>query len=292
MAKKKVAPPRERIGPVGPPKRVIDLKWISVDQIVPNPDNPNQEDEATFELLKDEIAEVGFIDPVQVVPIEDGMYMLLGGEHRWRAAKELGHDEIPCALLTDAAFQERDLRRFILVRLNVIKGKLDPEKFLRLYKELKEKYGEEPMQRLLGYSNSKEFQKMLGWVKRGLKDSLPKEMNADVEKALKETKTMADVGSVIQELFQKYGDTVAQSFMVFDYGKSKHVYVTLNAKSRRALDRLVDAWKMLKCDVNDQMLPVIEEFAKRAAIDVERKMQEEAVGGVSDSSVDPKESWD
>jgi len=285
-------PKKRSAEPPTPTKRAIDFQWLPIDKLIPNAWNPNKEDDLTFNLLKDEIAEVGFVDPIQVVALDDGTYLILGGEHRWRAASDLGHEEVPCVLLTDTKFKETDLQKFVTVRWNAIHGKLDPEKFLALYKEMASKYGEEPMQRLLGYSDSKAFQRMLGWVKKGIKESLPKEMAGDVDKAMKETKTMADLGNVIQDLFQKYGETCSQSFLVFDYGKQRHVYIACDAKMRRSLDRFLESCRILGCDINEAMRPVIDEFTKKAAIEVERKMQDEAVGGSSTSSVAGKGEWE
>lgn len=272
------------------PKRPIDFQYLPIDLIVPNPWNPNVQDEITFNLLQDEIAEVGLIDPIEVVPLDDGTYMILGGEHRWRAAKALGHEEIPSILLTDEKWKDEDLRRFITVRLNVIHGKLDPDKFMTLYRGLSSKYGEESMQRMLGYSDSKAFQKMLGWAKKNLKASLPKEMAGEVDAAIKDVKNVADLSNIVQEMFQRYGETMNQSFMIFTHGKQQHLFIALDAKGRRAMDRVLQCCKLLGQDINEFFRPILDECSKRASIEIEKKKQEEAASG-STSVADPKSEW-
>lgn len=268
----------------------VEACRIPIDLLVPNSWNPNVQSDIEFNLLKDELAEVGAIAPITVVPLPDGFYRIIGGEHRWRAMKDLGHEHVLCAVLRDPKWQEEDLQKFVTVRLNVIHGKLDPEKFLSLYKEMVGKYGEEPMQRMMGYADSKAFQRTLGWVKKGLKESLPKEMAKDVEEATKEVKSVADLEKIIQDLFNKYGETVNQSFMVFTYGKQQHVYVAMDSKMRRNMDRVMECCRQLNVDINEFMRPVVEEFAKKAAVEIEKKKQRDAVGGSADIEVE-KSEW-
>ena len=265
--KAEVPPPEE------PKKRPIEFKWIPIDLIVPNSWNPNTQDDITFNVMQDEISQVGFIDPLEVVALDDGTFMILGGEHRWRAAKNLNHEEVPCIILTDEKWKETDLQKFVTVRLNVIHGKMDPDKFVALYNEMATKYGAESMQRLMGYADTRQFEKMLAWVKKGLAKSLPKEMTKEIEEKTKDIKTVQDLERIIQELFAKYGETVNQSFMIFTYGKQQHIYVAMNAKMRKAMDKAMECCRLTGQDINDFMRPVVEEFVRKAAIEIEKNQQ-------------------
>jgi hypothetical protein len=271
-------------------KRPIDFKWVPIDRLVPNSWNINVQDDITFNLLQDEIAEVGMIDPIEVVPLEDDVYVILGGEHRWRAAKNLGHEEVPCVLLTDTKWKDQDLQKFVTVRLNVIHGKVDSDKFVVLYNDMAAKYGADAMQRLMGYADTQQFQKMLGWVKKGLKQSLPKAMAQEVDEATKDVKSVQDLQNIIQELFQKYGDTLGLSFMVFTYGKQQHIYVSMDAKMRRSMDRVMECCRFTGQDINDFLRPLFDEFAKKAAVEIEKKEQQAASGGVTDVASE-KPQW-
>jgi hypothetical protein len=270
MPRKKKEEPAQLAAPE-PKKRPIEFKWIPIDSIVPNGWNPNTQDDITFNVMQDEIAQVGFIDPLEVVPLDDGTFMILGGEHRWRAAKNLNHEEVPCVVLTDEKWRESDLQKFVTVRLNVIHGKMDPDKFVALYNEMAAKYGAESMQRLMGYADTRQFEKMVSWVKKGLAKSLPKEMSKEIEEKTKDIKTVQDLERIIQELFAKYGDTVNQSFMIFTYGKQQHIYVAMDAKMRKAMDKAMECCRLMGTDMNDFMRPVVEDFVRKAAIEIEKK---------------------
>ncbi len=239
----------------------VDLRYISVDKIHPNDWNPQNQDELTFQRLCDEIRDVGFVDPLEVVPIEGGDYRILGGEHRWQAAKVVGLEELPCAVLVDEKWQDEDLQKFTTVRLNVLKGKMDPEKFAKLYQEMAGKYGAESLQNLMGYVDTKGFQKLVGDVKRGMKKSLPKDMQEEFDERAKEAKTVEDLSNIIQHMFARYGDTVSASYMVFTYGKSEHVYVQMNQRMKKALDKVLSYCRESGDDINDVFAPIVEDAA-------------------------------
>ena len=70
-----------------------ERKTLAIDDIKPNKWNPNVQSDFIFQKSKDSIKEYGFIDPV-LVRKTNGEYQIIDGEHRWRAAKELGYTEI------------------------------------------------------------------------------------------------------------------------------------------------------------------------------------------------------
>jgi ParB-like nuclease domain len=265
-------------------KRPIEFRWIPIDQLVPNAWNPNTQDEITFNLLQDEIATVGLIDPIEVVPTEEDLFLILGGEHRWRAAKNLNLEEVPVIILTDEKWKDGDLQRFVTVRMNVLHGKTDPDKFIALYNEMAQKYGAESMQRLMGYADTQQFQKMLGLVKKGLQKSLPQGMSQEIEERTADIKSVQDLERIIQELFAKHGDTLSLSFMVFSYGKQDHIYLQMNSKMRRALDKVLSCCKLLGQDLNDFMKPILEEAAHKAALEIEVRQNSKVVA-------EPKGEW-
>ena len=237
----------------------VDLKYLPIDLIVPNHWNAQVQDELTFQRLVDEIRDVGFVDPIEVVPMDDGTYRILGGEHRWQAARVVGLDELPCSILVDQKWQDEDLQKFTTVRLNVLKGKMDPEKFAKLYGEMAEKYGADALQQLMGYVDTKGFQKLVGDVKRGMKKSLPKELQDEFDERAKEAKTVEDLSNIIQHLFAKHGDTVNLSFMVFSYGKQEHIYVQLDRETKKSVDKILAYCKQTGMDINDALGPILKD---------------------------------
>lgn len=107
------------------PKLVTEKKIVKIDDIIPNPYNPNVMPDYLFQKMKQVIAEKGLFGSVYVRPLA-GCYQILDGEHRWRAMKELGYKEIPveCSVveITD------DETKFWTIYFNNMKGKDDIQK--------------------------------------------------------------------------------------------------------------------------------------------------------------------
>jgi hypothetical protein len=242
-----------------------DLKYLPIDKLIPNGWNPQTQDEATFNRLVDEVKENGCLVPVQVVALTDGNFRIIGGEHRWKACQQAGLDEVPAAVLTGKKWEDADLQKFETVRLNAIGGKLDPEKFAKLYNELADKYGRDSLQQMFGFSDTRIFQKLVGDIKRQVKKSLPKEMHAAVDAAAKEAKTFQDLTDIVQMMLAKHGDTMNQSFMVFTFGNQEHVYVQMDRKMKRSLDKVLNYCRESGADINAFLGPIMDEAAKRAA---------------------------
>ena len=248
-----------------------DMAYLSVDDLVPNDWNPQHMSDDEFDRLVEEIRDAGFNSAIEVVEAADEKYVIMGGEHRWRAAKVCGLEHIPCLIYRGDKWEEQDLQKFVTVRLNVIGGTLDPMKFAKLYEEMASKYGKESLQHMFAFTDHKAFQKLVGGVKEGLKGSLPKNLQDEFDEAAKEAKTVEDLSRIIQELFNKYGDTVQQSFMVFTFGKQHHVYIQMTSKTKKALDKVLNYCKTTGEDINEVMAPII----KACAADAEKKLADD-----------------
>jgi len=202
------------------------VEQIDIDKIVNNEWNPNVMDDETFNRLAEEIEEVGFVDPIQVVPMTDGTYKILGGEHRWRALRILGYTEVPCVVLGDEKWQDEDLQKFVTMRLNAIRGKINPEKFMELYNDLADRHEEDVLQALMGVTDDDAWKQMTKDVRKGLKDAgAPKEVLKKFDESTKELKTVDDLSTIINKCFTEFGDTLEKNFMWFSFGGKNHLYV-------------------------------------------------------------------
>lgn len=88
------------ISPLSDRSRVRMIFMLSPDEIVPNPMQPRKffTDDAILRL-SDSIRLHGIIQPLAVRRTESGVYELVAGERRLRAAKRLGMEEVPCVLV-------------------------------------------------------------------------------------------------------------------------------------------------------------------------------------------------
>ncbi|MFH1746026.1 MAG: ParB/RepB/Spo0J family partition protein [Planctomycetota bacterium] len=76
-----------------------DITHLPADAIQPNPHQPrNSFDEASIRELSDSIRAHGILQPIIVRPIGDGLYELVAGERRWRAAQVAGLKLLPAII--------------------------------------------------------------------------------------------------------------------------------------------------------------------------------------------------
>jgi ParB/RepB/Spo0J family partition protein len=105
---------------------------VPIGQLVPNPWNPNEMDPEVYEKARQSIRQFGFIDPITVRQLPDGMYQIIDGEHRWRAAKDEGLDDVPIIVI-DVSDADAEQLTFIL---NELRGKPNPQKLANLIRDL------------------------------------------------------------------------------------------------------------------------------------------------------------
>ena len=70
-------------------------RWIAIEEIETNPDQPRANVGDLKELAKS-IEAKGVLEPLLVRPMGDGHYRIIAGERRFRAAMEAGLAEVPC----------------------------------------------------------------------------------------------------------------------------------------------------------------------------------------------------
>jgi ParB family chromosome partitioning protein len=99
--------PTADAGVPGAAVRLIDLP---VGDLTPNPHQPRRAfDEEALASLTASVRELGVLQPVLVRPGDDGRYVLIAGERRWRAARRAGLPSVPALVksLDDTASLEQ-----------------------------------------------------------------------------------------------------------------------------------------------------------------------------------------
>ncbi|MEM1985406.1 MAG: ParB N-terminal domain-containing protein [Nitrososphaeria archaeon] len=107
-----------------------EFSYIPIKRVYPNPFNANRMCLKEYEGLKRDLLEKGVegIPPILVTPRNDG-FMIVDGEHRWRAALELGFDTIKAEVvhLSDEDAKVECFKR------NYQRGKIDYLKAAELF---------------------------------------------------------------------------------------------------------------------------------------------------------------
>jgi hypothetical protein len=215
----------------------LERKDIPIALLVKNEANPNKMRPREFDLLCDNFERTGITDPILVRPLpkakkEPQRYRIVGGHHRYDAAAFLGFEEVPCTVINDPSFDE-DAERFQMVRMNVIRGRLDAQAFFDLYQQMAEQYSDEVLQDAFGFAEEAEFRKLIDQTAKQLPDPA---LQKQFKEAAKEIKTIDGLSKLLNEMFAKYGDTLPFGFMVFDHAGQRSVWLQVDGKTIKAFD--------------------------------------------------------
>lgn len=112
---------------------------LPADAIIRNPRQPRKSefDEKDLGELADSIREHGIIQPLIVSQGQDGIYILIAGERRLRAARQIGLHTVP-AILREAT--DRELLELALIE-NIQRAELNPLEEADAYRQLTEDFG-------------------------------------------------------------------------------------------------------------------------------------------------------
>ena len=128
------------------------MQMIPRDHIRDNRWNPNAFDVETYPKLVESIREKGILEPLKVMPDPEceGHYLLVDGYHRWKAAGELGIEEVPCEVW-DIGVEEAKVRG---LQLNYLRGQPVPRRLAELVHELNRTYAVDDLAKMLPWSAS------------------------------------------------------------------------------------------------------------------------------------------
>lgn len=129
------------------------LVTLRVEQVRPGRYQPREAmNDSTLEELKASIKQRGVIQPIIVRPIAHGIYELVAGERRWRAAQAVGLQEIPAIV---RALSDQETLEWSLIE-NIQREGLNPleeaKALLRLSEEFS--YTQEALADALGKERS------------------------------------------------------------------------------------------------------------------------------------------
>jgi hypothetical protein len=90
-----------------------------------------------FQAEKESIEQYGFIDPITVRPHPtiEGEWEIIDGEHRWRAADELEHEDVPVIILDDLT--DAQAKKLTII-LNETRGEADVALLGKLVADLRQ----------------------------------------------------------------------------------------------------------------------------------------------------------
>ena len=110
---------------------------IEISKIHANPNQPRRDfNEEALQELADSISELGVIQPITLRKEDDGSYMIIAGERRFRASQLAGKSTIPAYILSA---NEKDTMEMALIE-NIQREDLNPLEIALAYQQLIEQH--------------------------------------------------------------------------------------------------------------------------------------------------------
>ena len=135
-----------------PPDNNQGVTMVRISEVEPNAAQPRKAfDPTELETLAESISEYGMIQPITVRTM-DGMYQIITGERRWRAARMAGLSEVPVIVITA---DDKKAAELALVE-NIQRSDLNPIEEALGFAALIEEYGltQEEAAKRIGKSRS------------------------------------------------------------------------------------------------------------------------------------------
>jgi hypothetical protein len=280
--------------------KLLKRMWLPIELLDENPDNPNVLSDRGFDLLTQNLEEVGFTDPLLVWPkgmqpqmkqllddaekagIKPGMdepvpefiallkasglrFQIIGGHHRRSSLQYLGEEYAPCTVNIDPEFDE-EAAEAQLMRNNLIKGKLDIKKLTAMVQRQYEKgLTPDQLQDLYGFADETEFKRVVAEMSKQLPN---KEMQDKFKKAAEEVKTIDGLVKLLNKMFTMYGDTLPFGYMVVDYGGQHSYWIRIGKKTYDGLALIAEACLENQVTMDDLLGEVVQSIARGDAADI------------------------
>ncbi len=111
---------------------------VDIDKIKPNPNQPRKNfDEDALKELAASIKVHGIVQPIVLNEQNDGTYLIIAGERRYRAAKLCGLKIVPAIIKN---YTDKQIKEISIIE-NLQREDLNPIEAARAIKELMEEYG-------------------------------------------------------------------------------------------------------------------------------------------------------
>ena len=209
---------------------------IEIEKIHANPNQPRHDfNEEALQELADSIKELGVIQPITLRKEDDGSYMIIAGERRFRASQLAGKTTIPAYILSA---NEKDTMEMALIE-NIQREDLNPLEIALAYQQLIEQHNlsQEQLSKRVGkgratIANFLRLLKLPGNIQVALKE---KQIDMGHAKALLSLPSHADQIRIFNEIV-KNGYSVREVEELVRNAKENETTASVPAKSKKQDD--------------------------------------------------------
>lgn len=231
--------------------KVFQSEMVDSVLLTQHPNNSNKQNRHTHKELKASILENGFDETLLICPRDDGEagYLVVSGNHRFKAGKSLGMTEFPCVIRDDWNSVEQQIQ---LVRRNYVRGDINKEAFTEAVNKLAAEaaVGLDIIQERMGFEDPDMFAEYYQEEKEREAAVADAIMSGDASSGAGQAKMIDDLGLVLSTIFERFGDTAPYSFIVFPAGNKAHMYVQVTPALKRILETVAQGCVQQQLDMN------------------------------------------
>lgn len=129
-----------------------ELLWVTLEELRPNPWNPNVMDAAMYAKETESIKRFGMAVPITTRKHPDGGYEIIDGENRWKVLADLKYRHAP---IWNLGWVDDAIAKQLTVVLNETKGSPEKQKLSELLKDLLKSETTDELLSVLPFSKEK-----------------------------------------------------------------------------------------------------------------------------------------
>jgi len=161
----------------------------------------------------------------------------------WRFSNTCKPDTVRPRIRNDWDKVEQQIQ---LVRRNYVRGKLDKTSFTQAINSLAEEQalGLDSIYERMGFEDADMFAEFYQ------KEKATERKVAHGAVSAPQVKMIDDLGLVLSSIFERFGDTVPQSFIIFPVGNKNHLYVQCTPALKRTIEAVAQQCVAQGLDMN------------------------------------------
>jgi hypothetical protein len=203
-----------------------DFQDLPIDALIEMPGNVNEMDDGEFNALCEGLQASQFCPPIVAAPRGEGgdlkgRWVIIDGNHRYKAWRLLGHATIPAYVLdglTDAEQQE-----LLNARMAVVRGDVSRDKFTRLWHKVRQRLDEKQAMQVFGITSERKLAQLVKPAQRRLDVTVV--ADDAIKTLLARTKVVEDLATVVRAALGDGGGTGEFNYLVFQAHGSQIVVV-------------------------------------------------------------------
>ena len=251
---------------------------IPIDLLVLTHWNVNEMSKSSFDELVEDIDRTGFDEPCQVVPIttgeDSGKFLVVGGEHRYKACKVIGKKTVPCIVKDHLDPNDEEDMMLYSVRRNNVRGKINAQKYAELEQKISKRKKisvEVARKRMMIRGQALKSLRKVAAVaeneddeteKGGRKSKTEKTPSPDdpapspLRSSAERQKLLANLRALEQEILLKC-ETIEHGYIFFGQGGHNHLVVQESSHLYKLVEQLAAMCKRDSVKINEFLTSAI-----------------------------------